>query len=134
MKKIALIFLMIFSNFISSAQQSENKEDFTEKILNFVISNMDDESVELENLYDGTTERIFDDNNEKLVLVEKLKKRGFKQVNFERGNFPPLGARIVNITLKKDDCECEVSKIYYFTTSDNVFITKEKIRCKKASQ
>ena len=125
-----IIFFIIFFDLSVTAQKPETK-DFTEKILDFVTQNMDNESVELDNLYDKTVEKIPNDNEEKLILVEKLKKRGFKEINWGRGNYPPLGARIINITLKKDDCECEVSKIYYFTTFEDIFIMKEKISCKK---
>lgn len=58
-----------------------------------------------------------------------LKKKGFKVINWGRGSYHPRGARIVSITLQKNDCICEVNKIYYSTASDTLFEVVERIRC-----
>lgn len=74
------------------------------------------------------------DKDEKLILVQILKKKGFEVKNWGRGNHP-LGPRIIAMTLKKDDYECAVNKIYYLTDTiqDSIFTRNEIIKCRKVS-
>lgn len=123
-----ILLSLLFS--CSRPQESKTNKEFTDKLLNFIIENKDNQSVELDGLYDTTIDHIPEDKDEKLVLAEKLKARGFIVTDSGRGNFPPIGARIVNLTLKKDLCECEVSKIYYLTTFESTYVMKEKISCR----
>lgn len=104
--------------------------DFNEKTLDFLINNKEDKYLEFPDIYDTTANSIPEDADERLVLVEKLKNKGFKIVDWGRGNHPPLGPRIVIYTLKNKDCECEVSKIYYYTTSKSTYTMTERIKCK----
>jgi hypothetical protein len=85
--------------------------------------------IELPNLYDSLTNHIMEDSTERLILVEALKKRDFKVIDWGRGNCPPLGPRIVSIKMKKGDCFCQIDKIYYKTISDSLFQMTERIRC-----
>lgn len=126
MKKNFLLLLL--SLFVSCSQKKEKSSDFYDKILDLIIENSNGESVEFPQLYNKLTNRIEDDNNEKVKLVEKLKSKGFKITNWGRGNHA-LGPRIVIINLKKDNCECEVAKKYYSTTNDTLYNITEQINC-----
>lgn len=118
-------------NSYSQTEKTNLKKNFSDKIIDFAIDNCDDKFIELPDLYDKTTEKIANDENEKLILVEKLKNRGFEIINWGRGNNPPLGPRIIALTLKKGNCECEIIKIYYFTADESQYKMTEKIKCKK---
>ncbi|GEP52774.1 hypothetical protein FNO01nite_34460 [Flavobacterium noncentrifugens] len=108
---------------------------FDEKIVDFIIENSSNKYLELENLYDSLPHKILNDVNEKLILVQILKTKGFTVINWGRGNHP-LGPRIVSITLKNAECECEVDKIYYSTDAlpEEIYKITERIKCKKASR
>ena len=129
----SLLFLITSFLIISCTQKNEPKSGFEDKIIDLVIENANGKSIEFPEIYDSLTKNIPEDNVEKLILVEKLKSKGFKVINSGRGNYPPLGPRIVIFTLKKENCECEVAKIYYSTISDSVYNMTERISCKKAS-
>jgi hypothetical protein len=126
-------FLLVFFLLTSCTNKEESNSNFYDKVLDLVIENSNGENVEFPELYDKLTTKIADDNNEKLKLVEKLKTKGFKVTNWGRGNHP-LGPRIIIINLKKDNCECEVAKIYYSTANDTLYNMTERINCKKASR
>lgn len=123
-----LLLCLAFS--CSNHQEAKTSNAFADKLIDFMIENKENQSVEMDNLYPATIDSIPEDQDEKLVLAEKLKAKGFKVIQAGRGNYPPLGARIVSLTLQKDDCECEVSKIYYLTTFESTYIRKERINCK----
>lgn len=117
-------------------KQQPETLDFNEKVVGFLIENSDNKFVELPNLYDSLPKKIIDkDENEKLILVQILKNRGFKIKDWGRGNHP-LGPRIINIKLEKGNCLCEVQKIYYssYNLPDEIYKITESIRCNKASQ
>lgn len=131
--KLKTAVSILFAYFIlscSNPQEAKTNKEFTDKLLDFIIENKDDQSVEIDGLYPTTIDYIPSDKDEKLVLAEKLKARGFKVTDAGRGNYPPIGVRIVSFTLKKDQCACEVSKIYYLTTFESTYIMKERISCK----
>jgi hypothetical protein len=128
-------FLLIFSVFLFSCNNKpKNKTiDFKEKIVDFAIQNSNDQYIELPNLYDSISKQLVPkDEDEKLLLAQILKKKGFKITNWGRGNHP-LGPRFIALTLKKDSCECEIDKIYYSTDNvpDSIYTITEKIKCKK---
>lgn len=136
MLKIAfrLIILILISEFLFSCNENTKKvlksqDNRVENILNYVTSTKDNVMIELPNLYDSLTDNISEDSTERLILVEALKNRAFRVINLGRGNYPPLGARIVSITMKKGDCFCQIDKIYYKTNSDSLFQMTERIRC-----
>ncbi len=126
-------FLFPFFLFTSCIVKKETNFNFYDKSLNFIIENLDGEIVEFPQIYDSLTNKIADDNEEKLLLVEKLKAKGFKVTNSGRGNHP-LGPRIVVINKKKDNCECEIAKTYYSTANDSLYLMTEKISCNKANR
>jgi len=130
--QISILILLFFS--CQSRLKNEAK-NFDEKIVDFIIENSNDKYLELENLYDSLPHKILNDTNEKLILVQILKTKGFTVINWGRGNHP-LGPRIVSITLKNGKCECEVDKIYYSTDAlpEEIYKITERIKCKKASR
>jgi hypothetical protein len=107
----------------------ESSDDPAENIVNYVTSTRNNLMIELPNLYDSLTNHIAEDSTERLMLVEALKKKDFKIINWGRGNYPPLGPRIVSIVMKKDNCFCQIDKIYYKTIADSLFQMTERIRC-----
>ena len=129
MKKTVYFILLCFL-FSCSPKEPKSDKEFTDKMIDFILESAADQSVEIDGLYDTTIDHIPEDAAEKLVLAEKLKAKGFKVIDAGRGNYPPIGARIVTLTLKKEQCECEVSKIYYLTTFESTYIRKERISCK----
>lgn len=103
-------------------------KDFSENTIDFVIEHKDNYVIELPFTYDLLATQIPDDSLESLILAESLKKRGFKVINWGRGNHP-RGPRFVNLTLKKENCICEVTKFYYSTYSDTLYEMAERIAC-----
>jgi coenzyme F420-reducing hydrogenase gamma subunit len=117
---------------LSCSEKKERKSDFEDQVLDLVIENSNGKPVEFPELYDKLVVTIPVDDKEKLKFVEKLKAKDFKVINWGRGNHI-LGPRIIIITLKKEDCECEVAKIYYSTVSETVYNITERVSCKKTS-
>ena len=133
MKYTVILFLgLLFSCIV---KQKKLPIEFNEKIVNFAIENSNYKFIELPNLYDTLPKEIVDkDEDEKLILVQILKNKGFEVIDWGRGNHP-LGPRMLVLKLKKDYCECEVHKMYY--SSDHfpgeIYKATERIRCIKAS-
>ncbi|MGZ5244463.1 MAG: hypothetical protein ACXWDO_08580 [Bacteroidia bacterium] len=126
--------LLVFVLIIISCRNDRDKNmrrsgNSIESILDIVIENKDGNIIEFPEIYDSLATVIPDDDNEHLILAEALKKRGFKVINWGRGNYPPRGQRIVMLTLQKEQCYCEVAKIYYYTTSASNFQVAENISC-----
>ncbi len=126
--KFILFFLFFLFSCAENVQESKTSVD---EILDLTIKNADGTSVEFPDLYDSLIYVIPEDKDEKLILSEKLKIKGFKITNWGRGNCPPLGPRIISLTMTKPGCECEISKIYYSTTIDTLYSVREGIKCKK---
>ena len=129
-----LFLLILISLFVlscsSKAKQTEKKlDDPVENIVNYVTSTRDNLMIELPYLYDTLTNHIAEESAERFILVEKLKKKDFKIIDWGRGNYPPLGSRIISIVMKKGNCFCQVDKIYYKTIVDSLFQMTERIRC-----
>jgi hypothetical protein len=144
MKPIIIIALILFLSIsVSKSQSNENQQKmdnqsiekniFTEKVLDFVITNCDNREIELPNLYDSLTKIVPEDSVERLILVQLLKKRDFKIIHWSRGNHP-MGPRFITIEMIKDSCECMVTKIYYSTIDENVYKVAERIKCKNVSR
>ena len=128
MKHVVLIISILF--FSCHEKPNTIPQNFNEKVVDFVIENANNKFIELPNLYDSLSKKIVTkEENEKLILVQILKKKGFKVTNWGRGNHP-LGPRIVVLNLKKDNCECEVQKIFYANETDEIYATTERIKCK----
>lgn len=128
------IFLILISVLIISCNGRSEKAlkspDYpVENMVDYVIKSRDNLMIEFPELYDSLTNNIAEDSSERLILAELLKKRDFNVTNRSRGNFPPLGSRIVSVVMKKGDCYCQVDKIYYKTITDSLYQMTERIRC-----
>ena len=110
----------------------KSNEKFIDQILNVTTETSTKEYVELPELYDTICKNIPKPEIDTPILVKKLKTKGFKIMDWGWGNYPPLGPRIVRVSLKKADCECEVDKIYYATTEDTIYQMSERIKCTRA--
>jgi hypothetical protein len=134
MEKVLLILLFFAS--ASCSQRNSSDRDFVDKLLDLATETsseeyLGEEYVQLTNLYDTLAHDIPDDKDEQLILVERLKQRGFEVTNRGRGNFPPLGPRIIIVELERQGCLCEVSKIYFLTVHENTYQMAEGINCKR---
>ena len=132
MRKIQLLIALVL--FFSCTEKQKSNSDFYDKVLSVVIENSNGKPVEFPELYDTLADTIAGDKYEKLKLVEKLKTKGFKITDWGRGNYPPLSSRIIIVTMQKEDCKCEVAKIYYSTISGFKYSMTERISCNKASR
>ncbi|WP_447642803.1 MULTISPECIES: hypothetical protein [Chitinophagaceae] len=133
MKQLILIFSLVLFSCGQKEKPKPEPKDFAEKVVDFTIANADtteDRIIELPRLYDRLTDSIPEDGNEKLILAEILKTKGFEVTNWGRGNFP-LGERVVSLTLKNDSCECRVDKMYYDTMEKGYYDIRESIQCRK---
>lgn len=110
-------------------QKFDLLDELNQKIISLVVENANDKFIEFPDLYSELYPLIPDDENESLKIVDFLKFKGFETSNWGRGNYPPLGPRIISITLNKGNCECQVDKIYYNTNSEN-FLATERVKCK----
>ncbi len=76
MKK--LLFIIISFVFVSCAEKDVSNPDFKDKIIDLVIKESDGQPIEFPEIYDSLVSDIPEDKDEKLILVEKLKSKGFK--------------------------------------------------------
>lgn len=100
-----------------------------DQIVDMAIEEAGWSEIEAQGLYSTLISNIPDDKDERTILGEKLKAKGFVVTNWGRGNFHPHGPRIINITFTKENCQCEVSKMYYSTEVDTLYSVMESIRC-----
>ncbi len=121
-KPIVLLFVII----TTSCKERGLQEDGTlKKTISFIIQNKINETIDFPFLYDSLVYKIPDNS---ILKVEKiLINKGFKKIRSGRGNHI-RGPRIVIKTFKKEDCYCEVSKIYYSSQNSGYEIT-ERIKC-----
>lgn len=119
--------ILLFSCKRENEKQQLNSKSFVKKTIDFAIANKDNEVMELPGLYDSLSHGL--PEKSRLILAEELEKRGFKNINSGRGNYPPRGPRIVSKTYQKENCICEVSKIYYSTTTEGYYEMSERISC-----
>lgn len=76
---------------------------------------------------------IASDPNEKEMIVDMLKSKGFKVINSGRGNWQD-GPRIVSRTLSNGKCNCQVDKLYYSKGEKSKYKVTERIKCRNASR
>jgi hypothetical protein len=112
-------------------QMSNELSEINKKILELIINSDSSDCIEFPSLYSKLSNKIPNDSNENLIIASYLKSIGFKVTEWGRGNYPPLGPRIVSLTLVKENCKCTVDKIYYSTISDTLFSVSERIKCNK---
>ncbi len=130
--RYAIVYILsvtFFSCKTNTERHIPENTDFIENIIDFQIRHKDNNLIELSNIYDSLVTDFLSYSSERLILGKALEKRGFKIISWERGNYPPLGPRIISMKLKRDGCFCEVNKIYYSTTIDTLFRPSETLRC-----
>jgi len=130
MKGISILgfLILLFSCTQNPKEIRINNVDFIDKTLDFVVKNKDNRQLELPSIYNNLSVGI--PEKSEFILEKKLKKRGFKVIQTGRGNNPPKSPRIVTKIFQKENCFCEVSKIYYYTTLENNYEMTETIKCK----
>jgi hypothetical protein len=121
--------IMLVTLFIScSPKEKISSGDFYDQILDVVINTSNGKSIEV-SPYEKATRYIPGDRETEVILADKLKTRGFKETNRQRQDFPLLEKLMLTVTMKKADCECEVSKIYYETAFVGEYSLTERIKC-----
>lgn len=85
------------------------------------------ENIEFIDLY-PILDTIASDSFEKLILVDKLKTKGFTVSDLGRGNWQE-GPRIISFKMTDMHCECQIDKLYYSTENEDKFKVTERIKC-----
>lgn len=111
---------------MNDSQYKEVKKEVFDSLLTDICSSKD---LEFMDLY-ATIDSISSAKYEKLILVDSLKSKGFKVINWGSGNWME-GPRIVSFTLSNGTCECQVDKLYYSTEQENRYKVTERIKCIK---
>ncbi len=132
-----LIFVAIILTFFSCRENVPAKppksKNPIDNIVEYVLEQKDNTTIELPEIYDSLATHILNDSTESSILAKQLEKRGFKVIKWSRGNFINI-PRIINLTLQKGSCICDVSKIYYSTDRDKLFQLSERITCRDSSR
>lgn len=105
-----------------------NYSRFSNEILPQILRDKSGTTLEIDNLYRAPIEDLPIDSLESLILLDDLKTRGFKVINWARGNFIG-GPRMVNYSVQKEDCFCDLIKWYYKTEDPNDLKRTESISC-----
>lgn len=124
-KNLLIVVLAI----VSCGKDKEMHIDFTDQVIDLAIESSKGKTIQFPELYDTLASVIAKDDFEKVILVDKLKKRGFEVNKWGRGNHPPLSKRILNYELRRNDCKCEVTKLYQITMEDSRYQMIESLRC-----
>lgn len=120
---------MVVFAFVSCGNDKEMHPDFTDQVLDLAIESSRGKTIQFPDLYDTLTSVIAKEDVEKVVLVDKLKNRGFEVIKWGRGNNSPLSPRIINYEMRRKDCKCEVTKMYQITLEDSRYQMIESLRC-----
>lgn len=122
--KFPFCFLVIL--FLYGCGKGDTTGPSPEQIVALAIARHDSTETEIKNVYKRKVKLniTFDDT---IHLGRILKRKGFTQTNWGQGNWQQ-GPRIMMLTLRKGNCECEVIKRYY-STEDTLFIPTESIAC-----
>lgn len=73
---------------------------------------------------------IPNDEHENLVLVDSMKRKGFRITNSSQGNWIE-GPRIVSFALSNSQCDCQIDKLYHSTEMSKAYRVTERIKCEK---
>lgn len=130
----AVLFLPLLAIFICcdrkpGSDQSHDDANLTDKVITLAIQTRTGEAIELPQLYPHAVNYIAPDNDQNLILADRLALRGFKKIRSGRVDQQLSGRRTFVVTMAKDDCICEVSKIYYSTANVSQYIVSEGIAC-----
>ncbi len=106
------IIVVLTCIFLCSCNQERQMpaQNFSEKIVDFLIENADEKSDKVVLLLDSKSvlQDADVDEERELTIVEMLKNRGFRIDGWGYGNFP-LDAKANSVSLSKDSCACMVS-------------------------
>ena len=131
MKKAIVIIAFLCLSCSKEQPKIVGSHDFPDRLIDFSIEYANSRTLELPDLYEKTAKFIPDDEDENIILVEKLKARGFKVTDREKNNYPLGGVRMVSVKMSGTDCDCEVNKIYHTTAFVSEFAVTESISCEK---
>ena len=122
------VLTCIFAAFLlyGCANKENTAQPSPEEVADLAIGLHDSTETEIKNVYKRKVKLnvTFDDT---IHLGRILKRKGFTQTNWGQGNWQQ-GPRIMMLTLRKGNCECEVIKRYY-STKDTLFLPTESIAC-----
>lgn len=122
--------ILFFISCNTDSKSDEKKQiSQTEEIINLLIENANGEVVEFRSLYDTLYTEIPTDSLEKIFTIKYLENRGFKIIDYGRGNYPPNAQRIISIQMQNNNCKCTVDKIYYYTIDEKSYEATERISC-----
>ena len=124
-------FVLIFSASILlyCCVQKTASADFDQRVLDLLIETRNGRWLELPDLYDKTVIGIAEENAENLILVEKLKQRGYRTSETKRDINGLSGERLITVSMTDGKCPCEVVKIYRPTSFVSQYAVSEKIKC-----
>lgn len=111
-----------------SCNDKQVSPDFDERIIDLAIETRNGRYIELPDLY-GTVIGLPEEKNENLILVEKLKARGYKVIETKRDLSGLSNKRFVTVSLTDGKCPCEVTKTYAPASFVGQYLVSEKIKC-----
>jgi hypothetical protein len=130
LKRILLLLPFLFCSVsCKTDKEPDFDNDFIDRAISLATKHPEGKYIELPDLYDTPVNYIPENNDENFLITEKLKIRGFKTTGITRNDYQLLGRRVITMTLLKDDCQCEVSKVYYMTSNISEYIRSERIKC-----
>jgi hypothetical protein len=130
---IPLAFILAISCQKEVKESLAGSKDFYGIIIDMAIEQKSNIPIELPEIYDSLATKLPNDGDETIILAQKLKQRGFKVIDWGRGNYPPKGPRIINLILQKENCVCEVRKMYHYSIIDTLYEMSESIKCMDSS-
>ncbi|MFP9114363.1 hypothetical protein ACLI1A_10510 [Flavobacterium sp. RHBU_3] len=119
---LAAITLLLLS---CSKLAEKSKTTSAEQIVDLAIKLHDSTEIEIKNLYKYTDNIPYEDTAH---FAHILRDKGFKQTHYGQGNHY-LGPRMMDQSLQKGDCECNVTKVYYNTLDTTQYQPTETIEC-----
>ena len=122
------LFILLILMFLTSCKEKPEPGDFNDRILDFAIANAEDKFIELPDLYPKSMTMSLE-NEEKFILSEKLKRKGFAIKSQTAGIYSVSGIKVITAVLNKAFCDCEVRKTYYPTPFEGQYKVTEKVRC-----
>lgn len=105
-------------------------KDYHDRLIDFAIENRAGTFLELPDLYDGNERPRPDFENDKIILAEKLRARGFKAGIARLSTLPLEGQQMVTQKWVGENCECEIVKTYRVTPLISKYAVSEKIKCR----
>lgn len=123
------VFILFASLLLFSCNEKQVSPDFDERIIDLAIETRNGRYIELPDLY-GTAYGLPEEKDESLILVEKLKARGYKVTETKRDVSGLSNKRFVTVSLTDGKCPCEVTKTYASTSYVGQYLVSEKIKCK----